>query len=138
MVSYREEKPPNPKIDQKYHPTSGLPPQQEIEKYPENNRKKCPQKRTNFASFEFPGRLSEQVSWGVSFFVCWGYFEFLAFPVLSKPGSTPAPWAQGCETKSKNGRSRLRKPFISRVFCAQRGIETMVSDHGLGRGQTMG
>ena len=43
-----------------------------------------------------------------------------------------------CETKSKNGRSRPRKPFISRVFCAQRGIETMVSDHGLGRGQTKG
>ena len=39
-------------------------------------------------------------------------------------------------SKSKNGRSRPRKPFISRVFCAQRGIETMVSDHGLGRGQT--
>ena len=32
------------------------------------------------------------------------------------------------ETKSKNGRSRLRKPFISRVFCAKRGVETMVSD----------
>ena len=29
-------------------------------------------------------------------------------------------------------------PFIFRVFPAQRGIETMVSDHGLGRGQTMG
>ena len=28
--------------------------------------------------------------------------------------------------------------FISKVFCAQRGIETMVADHGLGRGQTMG
>ena len=43
-----------------------------------------------------------------------------------------------CETKSKNGRSRPRKPFISRVFCAQKGVETMVSDHGLGRGQTKG
>ena len=43
-----------------------------------------------------------------------------------------------CETKSKNGRPRPRKPFISSVVCAQRGIETMVSDHGLGRGQTMG
>ena len=30
------------------------------------------------------------------------------------------------------------EPFISRAFCAERGIETMVSDHGLGRGQTMG
>ena len=51
----------------------------------------------------------------------------------------PLPLGRGvCETKSKNGRSRPRKPLISRVFCAQRGIETMVSDHGLGRGQTMG
>ena len=51
----------------------------------------------------------------------------------------PLPLGRGvCETKSKNGRSRPRKPFISRVFCARRGIETMVSDHGLGRGQTMG
>ena len=43
-----------------------------------------------------------------------------------------------CETKtkSKNGRSRPRKPFISRVFFAQRGVETMVSDHGLGRGHS--
>ena len=39
-----------------------------------------------------------------------------------------------CETKSKNGRSKTQKTFISRVFCAQRGIETMVSE----RGQTMG
>ena len=51
----------------------------------------------------------------------------------------PPPLGRGvCETKSKSGRSRPRKPFISRVFCPQRGIETMVSDHGLGRGQTMG
>ena len=51
----------------------------------------------------------------------------------------PLPLGRGvCETKSKNGRSRPRKPFISRVFCARRGIETMVSDHGLGRGETMG
>ena len=57
---------------------------------------------------------------------------------LSKQG-LPLPHGRGvCETKSKNGRSRPRKPFISRVFCAQRGVETMVSDHGLGRGQTMG
>ena len=51
----------------------------------------------------------------------------------------PLPLGRGvCETKSKNGHSRPRKPFVSRVFCAQRGVETMVSDHGLGRGQTMG
>ena len=51
----------------------------------------------------------------------------------------PPPLGRGvCETKSKNGRSRPRKPFISRVFSAQRGSETMVLDHGLARGQTMG
>ena len=51
----------------------------------------------------------------------------------------PYPLGAGsARPKSKNGRSRPRKPFISRVFCAQRGSETMVSDHGLGRGQTMG
>ena len=56
---------------------------------------------------------------------------------FSKQGST-LPLGRGVrETKSKNGRSRPRKPFISRVFCARRGVETMVSDHGLGRGQTM-
>ena len=41
----------------------------------------------------------------------------------------PLPLGRGvCKTKSKNGRSRPRKPFISRVFCAQRGIKTMVSE----------
>ena len=51
----------------------------------------------------------------------------------------PLPLGRGvCETKSKNGALQTQKTFISRVFCAQRGVETMVSDHGLGRGQTMG
>ena len=59
--------------------------------------------------------------------------------VSSANKGLPLPLGRGvCETKSKNGRSRPRKPFISRVFCAQRVVETMVSDHGLGRGQTMG
>ena len=59
--------------------------------------------------------------------------------VSSANKGLPLPLGRGVrETKSKNGRSRPRKPFISRVFCAQRGIETVVSDHGLGRGQTMG
>ena len=45
---------------------------------------------------------------------------------ISKQGSTPL--GRGVhETKSKNGRSRPRKPFISRVFCARRGFR----DHGL-------
>ena len=43
-----------------------------------------------------------------------------------------------CETESKKGCSRHRKSFIHRVDSALRGIETMVSDHGLGRGRTMG
>ena len=51
----------------------------------------------------------------------------------------PLPLGRGvCETKSKNGRSRPRIPFISRLFCDQRGSETMVRDHDLGRGRTMG
>ena len=44
-------------------------------------------------------------------------------PIISKQGSTPTPWSRGLP---ENGRSRPRKPFISRVFCAQRGSETMV------------
>ena len=60
-------------------------------------------------------------------------------PLSAAKQGLPPPLGCGvCETKSKNGRSRPRKPFISRVFCAQRASETMVSDHGLGRGQTMG
>ena len=52
-----------------------------------------------------------------------------ANPVSANKG-LPPPLGRGvCETKSKNGRSRPRKPFISRVFCAHRRIETMVSDH---------
>ena len=48
----------------------------------------------------------------------------------------PLPFGRGvCETKSKNGRSRPRKFFISSVFCAQRGIQTWSRkgpDHGVG------
>ena len=61
--------------------------------------------------------------------------------VIKDSAKKGLPLPLGCgvfETKSTNGRYRPRKPFISRVFCAQRGIETMVSDHGLGRGQAMG
>ena len=46
--------------------------------------------------------------------------------------STPTLGRGVCATQSKNGRSRPRKPFISRVFCAQRGLrswsQTMVSE----------
>ena len=65
--------------------------------------------------------------------------EHTNIPQKSANKGLPLPLGRGvCKTKSKNGRAVPRKPFISRVFCAQRGIETMVSDHGLGRGQTMG
>ena len=48
---------------------------------------------------------------------------------FSKKKGLPLPLGRGvCETKSKNGRSRPRKPFFSRVFCSQWGIETMVSE----------
>ena len=51
----------------------------------------------------------------------------------------PLPLGRGvCETKSKKGRARDRKPVMHRVYSAQRGIENMVSDHGLTRRQTMG
>ena len=41
----------------------------------------------------------------------------------------PYPLGAGsARPKSKNERSRPRKPLISSVFCAQRGIETMVSE----------
>ena len=58
---------------------------------------------------------------------------------FSKQGSTPTPWAV-CETKYKNGRSIPRKPFISRVCCAQRAFlphglrpwSRKGPDHGVG------
>ena len=59
--------------------------------------------------------------------------EFLEKEKSASKG-LPLPLGRGvCETKSKNGRSRPRKPFVSRVFCAQRGIltpwsQTMVSE----------
>ena len=50
------------------------------------------------------------------------------FPFSANKG-LPLPLGRRvCETKSKNGCSRPRKPFVSRVFCAQSGIETMVSE----------
>ena len=51
---------------------------------------------------------------------------------LSKQGSTPTPWARGLPDQSKNGRSRPRKPFISRASVLRGGLrpwyETMVSE----------
>ena len=58
---------------------------------------------------------------------------------LSVNRGLPLPLGRGvCETKSKKGRARDRKPFMHRLCSAHRGIETMVLDHGLGRGQTIG
>ena len=77
--------------------------------------------------------LCDTISKG--YYAIWGGISDWA----AKNKGLPLPLGRGvCETKSKNGRARPWKPFISRVFCAQRGIETMVSDHGLGRGQTVG
>ena len=57
-------------------------------------------------------------------------------PYKSATKGLPLPVVRGvCETNSKSGRSRPRKPFISRVFCAQRGIETMVSEGARPRGR---
>ena len=55
--------------------------------------------------------------------------------VFSKTGSTPTPWSRGLRDQIQNGRPKTRNPFISRVFCAQRGSETMISegpDHEVG------
>ena len=56
------------------------------------------------------------------------FFEVRYSLVIQQERVYPTSWARGLRDQSKNGRSRPRKPFISRVFCAQRGIETMVSE----------
>ena len=48
------------------------------------------------------------------------------------------PPLEECAPSLKKGCSRHRKSFMHRVCSAWRGMETMVSDHDLGRGQTMG
>ena len=65
------------------------------------------------------------------------FHMFCGWPIyiqLSKQGSTPTPWARGLQDQIQRRRARDRKPFMHRVCSAQRGIETMVSDHGLGNG----
>ena len=60
---------------------------------------------------------------------------------FQQTGVCPYPLGAGsARPNPKKGRAgaRDRKPFIHRVYSAQRGIGTMVSDHGLWRGQTMG
>ena len=53
--------------------------------------------------------------------VVWSY--------VSANRGLPPPLGRGvCKTKSKNGSARGRKPFIHRVYSAQRGIGTMVSE----------
>ena len=65
--------------------------------------------------------------------------ESVTFLCITIPHKIARPlFAEGagvCETKSKKGRARDRKLFIYRVYSAQSGIGTVVSDHGLGRGQ---
>ena len=52
--------------------------------------------------------------------------------VFSANKGLPLPLGRGvCETKSKNGRSRPSKPFISRVFCL-RPWSWKGPDHGVG------
>ena len=51
----------------------------------------------------------------------------------------PYPLGAGsARPNPKMGAPDPENPFISRVFLCSEGIETMVSDHGLGRGRTMG
>ena len=57
---------------------------------------------------------------------------------LSKQGSTPTPWARGLRDQIQRRALQTQKILHAQGYSAQRGIETMVSDHGLGRGQTMG
>ena len=85
-------------------------------------RERCPLKWSGFtcpvSRPELPGVFADQA-------------------IFSKQGSTPTPWARGLRDQIQKWALQA-ETFISRVFCAQRGIETMVSDHGLGRGPTMG
>ena len=71
---------------------------------------------------------------------CCKNYDLIAIAILRKQGSTPPPLGRRvCETKvCEKGRARDGKPCIHRVYSAQRGVGTMVSDRGLGRGQTMG
>ena len=47
---------------------------------------------------------------------------------FSKQGSTPTPWARGLRDRIQKRALQTQKSF--RVYSAQRGIETMVSDYG--------
>ena len=100
-------------------------------------RKEYPHKESNFPGKE-PHKeifLSDAGIFQDTFFMLCVFPPF--WTCIDMPTRTcsankglPPPLGRGvCETKSKNGRSRPRKHFISRVFCAQRRIETMV--HGL-------
>ena len=63
-----------------------------------------------------------------------GSVFFPDFRKKKKDRGLPLPLGRGvCETESKKGRARDKKPFIHRVYSARREIETMVSDHGLGK-----
>ena len=56
---------------------------------------------------------------------------------VSKQRSTPTPWAQGLRDQiQKEGAPETENPSCIGFSSGQRGTEAMVSDHGLGRGQT--
>ena len=63
---------------------------------------------------------------------------FRNFCSFSKQGSTPTPWARGSARPNPKRARQTQKSFMHRVCSARRGSETMVSDDGLGKGQTMG
>ena len=49
--------------------------------------------------------------------------------ILSKQGSTPTPWARCLQDQIQKRALQTQKiPFMHRVYCAQRRIETMVSE----------
>ena len=58
------------------------------------------------------------------------------FSVVQQTGVYPYPLGAGsARPNPKDGAPDTENPFVHRIYCAQRGMETMVSDHGLGRGQ---
>ena len=61
-------------------------------------------------------------------------------PRINKQGSPPTPWARGLRDQIEKRAGQRQKTLYSsshRIYSAQKGIGTMISDHGLGRGQTM-
>ena len=81
LVSHRIENPPNPKIGQKYHPDSRIPPTTGERKNTPKIAEKYPQ-NTNFVFFESPGGYLKGYFGSLFFCILGGIFEFLGFPIL--------------------------------------------------------